>query len=97
MSYRWLGSGAVTAKLGAMSGPALSAYFILREKLEGDPRSVAAGAVQSQEDEDVGEVWLATFGNGGILVYRIRDDLTPPALEPVDLYPPLPESGRFDD
>src|SRR5215472_16891872 len=45
-----------------MAGPAVSAYFDLRVKLEDDPRSVEAGAVPVREDGDPYDTWIAPFG-----------------------------------
>ncbi len=77
-----------------MSGPALSAYFDLREKLEDDPRSVEAGAVPLREDGDPYDTWVAPFSESGLLIYRILD-WEEPTLDPVMLIPPVPSSGNW--
>jgi len=95
--YRWLSNPEITRALGQMAGPALNAYFVLREKLEDDPRSLEAGAVPSREADDLPDTWLAPFGPGGLLIYRILD-WEEPTLDPIMVIPPpAPEWGPGED
>jgi hypothetical protein len=80
LPYRWLSRPEITRVLGQMAGPALTAYFDLREKLEEDPRSEQAGAVPSREDNDPYVTWIASFGVSGLLIYRILDWRSRPSI-----------------
>jgi hypothetical protein len=93
--YRWLSRPEITRVLGHMAGPALTAYFDLREKLEEDPRSEQAGAVPSREDNDPYDTWIASFGVSGLLIYRILD-WEEPTLDPVLLIAPVPDTQADD-
>jgi hypothetical protein len=86
VTYAWQSSAEIAALMGHLEQVDREDFFRLRERLEDDPRSEAAGAMPYMFAA-YPEVWSAPFGDGYQLVYRIVNECE---LEPLAIWRPPP-------